>query len=71
MPKRQVPPNATFQTALGSGVPDQTSCAEEAPAPRQVINIDDLAASPWIGLHPRHEFLLHHRHELLVQHGQD
>ena len=29
------------------------------------LDIDELVASPWIGLHYRHEFLLHHRHELL------
>jgi hypothetical protein len=27
--------------------------------------IDELAASPWVGLHYRHEFLLHYKHELL------
>lgn len=27
--------------------------------------IDDLSASPWAGLHYRHEFLLHYQHELL------
>ena len=29
------------------------------------LDIDEIVASPWIGLHYRHEFLLHHRHELL------
>lgn len=28
-------------------------------------DIDELNASPWLGLHYTHEFLLHHRHELL------
>lgn len=28
-------------------------------------DIDDVIASPWIGLHHRHEFLLHYRHESL------
>lgn len=50
-----------------SGVPVGNPCPEVLP-PRQPFNIDDLAASPWIGLHYRHEFLLHHRHELLEQH---
>jgi hypothetical protein len=27
--------------------------------------IDELVASPWIGLHHKHEFLLHHKHESL------
>lgn len=27
--------------------------------------VDDVVASPWIGLHYKHEFLLHHRHESL------
>ena len=29
------------------------------------LDIDEIVASPWTGLHYRHEFLLHHRHELL------
>lgn len=28
-------------------------------------DIDDVIASPWIGLHYKHEFLLHYRHESL------
>jgi hypothetical protein len=40
---------------------------EKSQTPLQAINIDDLAASPWVGLH-RHELLLHYRHGLLVQH---
>lgn len=40
--------------------------ALEPPAPRTgAVDIDELVASPWTGLHHRHEFLLHHRHELL------
>lgn len=41
------------------------------PTARQAITIDDLCASPGVGLHFRHEFLLQHWHELLVQHGQE
>jgi hypothetical protein len=37
---------------------------EEAPIV-QNFGIDDYFASPWIGLHYRHEFLLHCNHELL------
>jgi hypothetical protein len=68
MPRCHVLPDDTSQQALPPGVPEQASRAEKAPAPRQTVNIDDLCASPWVGLHYRHEFLLHHRHELLVQH---
>jgi hypothetical protein len=28
-------------------------------------DIDDVVASPWIGLHYKHEFLLHYKHESL------
>ena len=28
-------------------------------------DIDNIIASPWIGLHYKHEFLLHYRHESL------
>ncbi|BCW35907.1 hypothetical protein StoSoilA2_19630 [Arthrobacter sp. StoSoilA2] len=49
-----------------SAVHDPTPCAEETPVPRDAINIDELSASPWVGLHYRHEFLLHYRHEQLV-----
>jgi hypothetical protein len=67
MPRRRVFPMGSSQEPWLSAVPDPTFCAEEAPAPRQAINVDELCASPWIGLHYRHEFLLHYRHELLVQ----
>ncbi|GAT88293.1 hypothetical protein CVCC1112_2952 [Paenarthrobacter nicotinovorans] len=40
--------------------------ALETPAPPlQGPDIDELIASPWIGLHYRHEFGPHHRHEPL------
>jgi hypothetical protein len=68
MPRRGVHPNDTGQKVLPRGVPERAPRAEKAPAPRQPVNIDDLAASPWVGLHYLHEFLLHHRHELLEQH---
>lgn len=66
MLKRRVLLMGPSQKAWLSAVSDPTPRAEEAPAPRQAINIDELSASPWIGLHYRHEFLLHYRHELLV-----
>lgn len=49
----------------------RTACAEEVPAPRRASNIDELSASPWVGLHRRHEILFHHRHELLGHLPQD
>lgn len=45
--------------------------AEEKSNHRLPLFIDDICASPWIGLHYRHEFLLHLRHELLVQRADD
>lgn len=64
-------PQGIFQKALRSSVPDPAPCAEEAPASRQAINIDALSASPWVGLHYSHEFLLHYRHDLLVRHHEN
>lgn len=63
MPTRRVPPKARDQ----SRVRDQETWAEDLQAPLKWLDIDDFAASPWIGLHYRHEMLLHHRHELLEQ----
>jgi hypothetical protein len=65
MPNRRVPPKYPLLKTFRRYVPDRTPCAEEPPVPRQALNIDELTASPWIGLHYRHEFLLHYRHELL------
>jgi hypothetical protein len=65
MPRRRVPLDSTPQREFGSGAPDWTTSAEEPPAPLQAMNIDEVTASPWIGLHYKHEFLLHYRHELL------
>jgi hypothetical protein len=38
---------------------------EESPPRTGAVDIDELVASPWTGLHHRHEFLLHHMHEFL------
>ncbi|MGX1163418.1 hypothetical protein FBY31_4457 [Arthrobacter sp. SLBN-100] len=65
MGPRYVLPKSLAQKTPVSKSPDAALCAEEAP-PRQTINIDELCASPWVGLHYRQEFLLHHRHELLM-----
>lgn len=66
MRRRRIFPNGTGQQLLPSAVPHSASRPEELPEPRQSIDIDEVCASPWVGLHYRHEFLLHHRHELLV-----
>jgi hypothetical protein len=72
MPKRGVPPKGSVQKVFRFGAPEQTPCAEEARAHRQdAFDIDELNASPWIGLHYRHEFLLHYSHELLEKHPKD
>jgi hypothetical protein len=68
MPGRQVPTNSPAQKGFRPGVPNRTPGTEETEAPGQAFNIDEHAASPWIGLHYRHEFLLHYKHELLEQH---
>lgn len=65
MPRPRTPHNGLTQTASRLPVPDPNICAEEAPAPVQDFGIDEYFASPWIGLHYTHEFMLHHRHELL------
>jgi hypothetical protein len=65
MPRRRVPLDSTPQRAFGSAAPDWTTRVEEAQATLQAINNDEITASPWIGLHYKHEFLLHYRHEFL------
>ncbi|NYD79671.1 hypothetical protein BJY19_003404 [Arthrobacter cupressi] len=57
-------------TALPPRMPNEIVGKEEAYA--RAFGIDDFCASPWIGLHYRHEFLLHCNHELLeYQHPKD
>ncbi|MGO4859744.1 hypothetical protein [Arthrobacter sp. 2MCAF14] len=65
MPKPGAAHHGLSQTAFRSRVPDQNIGAEDAPVPIQDFGIDEYSASPWIGLHYRHEFMLHYRHELL------
>lgn len=65
MPRRRVTPSGLAQAALRSLMPHRNVCAKAVPL--QSFSIDEYAASPWIGLHYRHEFLLHYRHELLEQ----
>jgi hypothetical protein len=64
---RRVPLDIPAWKTFGFGLRNQASCAEEVPSERHIFDIDELAASPWVGLHYKHEFLLHHRHELLEQ----
>lgn len=71
MPTHRVLPKPPDQGVWSGQVPGPVPHAEEEPPTRQTINIDELSASPWVGLHYRHEFMLHHRHELLVQHLKD
>lgn len=47
-------------------VDDKAQAAEhEQTRPHSALTIDEITASPWVGLHFRHEFLLHYQHELL------
>lgn len=61
----RAPHNRIPQDAVRSSpsAPPQT---RENSAAREIPSIDAFDASPWIGLHYRHEYLLHHRHELLA-----
>lgn len=71
MHKRRVRTDIPAPKASRSGIQDWTSSAEEARAPRSDLGIDELAASPWVGLHYRHEYMLHYRHESLEQRNDD
>ncbi len=71
MPRNRIAFPSVVQTAIPPHRPNQIMGAEEAPL-AQAFGIDDYFASPWIGLHYRHEFLLHCNHELLeLQHRKD
>lgn len=63
----QVGPDSPAQKGNQFGLPDPTVLADETPVSRPTFNIDDICASPWVGLHHRHEFLLHYKHEMLEQ----
>jgi len=69
MTRRVVPLSKPIRPAFPEGVADRTLCIGDAPDPPE-INIDDVIASPWIGLHYRHELLLHYRHEELESPAQ-
>jgi len=64
MPRHRTAPPSVVQTALPPRRPIQMIGAQEPPF-AQAFGIDDYAASPWLGLHYRHELLLHCNHELL------
>lgn len=71
MPRNRIALPSLVLTALPPRRPNQMTGAEEAPF-AQAFGIDDYAASPWLGLHYRHELLLHCNHELLEhQHRKD
>jgi hypothetical protein len=64
--KRQDLPPTAGRADYTSSSPAPGLSAREAHSPSQLsLEIDEITASPWIGLHYRHEFLLHHRHEML------
>ena len=64
MPRRRLALPSGARRALQPLTPNQSAGAVEAP-PALAFGIDDYAASPWTGLHYRHEFLLHCNHESL------
>ncbi|MDR6688679.1 hypothetical protein J2Y41_004274 [Arthrobacter sp. 1088] len=51
----------------GSSKPECKHAVADNVKQKTFRGIDDLVASPWIGLYFRHEFALHHSHELLEQ----
>lgn len=63
--RRRVPPKNPALKVLRSHLNDRTHCTEERQIPANFSTFDELAASPWLGLHYQHEFLLHHSHQLL------
>lgn len=65
MPSPRVAHKGPTQASVRSHGPGHSIYTDDAPAPVQDFGIDEYSASPWIGLHYKHEFLLHYRHELL------
>jgi hypothetical protein len=64
MPRRRIALRSAAQTPLQPHTPNQSSGVDKAPF-AHAFGIDDYAASPWLGLHYRHELMLHCNHELL------
>lgn len=62
---------SVVQTAVPPRRPRQGKEVDAAPLAQAFFGIDDYAASPWIGLHYRHELLLHCNHELLELHNRN
>lgn len=65
MLKHPIRPGNTLRTTIRSSVAEAHHAVETPAAPLPGADIDELIASPWIGLHYRHEFRLPHRHEPL------
>ena len=63
---RQNSPRNPSREDCSSRMREPSLVALEKPSALAIpVDIDEVVASPWIGLHYRHEFLLHHRHEFL------
>jgi hypothetical protein len=62
--RRHVPSSKPAHRTFPGGTPDCNGGIDDAPSD-SLINIDDVVASPWMGLHYRHELLLHYKHEEL------
>jgi hypothetical protein len=61
--------NSTRQSAPCVSTPGKAP-RPDIGAQLHAFDMDELIASPWLGLHYRHEFLLHHRHELLERNAE-
>lgn len=60
-----VPTSKPIHPAFPKPGPGPVLGLDDSLVVRREIDIDDVIASPWIGLHYSHELLLHHRHEEL------
>lgn len=63
--RQNLPRNPSREDCSSRMRESRLAVLEKPPALAIPVDIDEIVASPWIGLHYRHEFLLHHRHELL------
>lgn len=70
MPRPEVALCWPSQTTVRSRRPNGPGVRKDTVS-REAYDIDAFAASPWIGLHYKHEFLLHHRHEHLENRSND
>lgn len=67
----RIPHCNALQNAGRSLVRDPYFRSETAPVPPPVFNIDELTASPWVGLYFRDEFVRHQRQQWAGQPLQD